>query len=102
MASRGSGPEALRNVSHMVVDIVKKQISDLDWQLVDRLEDLPEVTPALMPGEAMRGSWQMEATILRCDKFAGTGGKRSTSSSPPPRRSWMNGMQPAHATFAQP
>jgi hypothetical protein len=26
------GPEALRNVSHMVVDIVKKQIPDLDWQ----------------------------------------------------------------------
>src|SRR6266498_1194781 len=54
------GPEALRNVSHMVVDIVKKQIPDLDWQLVDRLEDLPEVTPALMQGEVMRGSWQMD------------------------------------------
>jgi hypothetical protein len=42
--------------------------------------------------------------VHRCDKFAGTGEKRSTSSSLPPRRSWMNGMQPAtaHATFAQP
>jgi hypothetical protein len=44
----------------MVVDIVKKQIPDLDWQLVDRLEDLPEGAPALMAGEVMRGSWQIE------------------------------------------
>jgi hypothetical protein len=50
------GPEALRNVRHIVVDIVKKQIPDLDWQLVDRLENLPAITPALMPGEVMRGS----------------------------------------------
>lgn len=44
----------------MVVDIVKKLIPDLDWQLVDRLEDLPEGAPALMAGEVMRGSWQIE------------------------------------------
>jgi hypothetical protein len=54
------GPDASRNVSRMVVDIVKKQIPDLDWQLVDRLEDLPEGAPALMAGQVIRGSWQMD------------------------------------------
>jgi hypothetical protein len=53
------GPEALRNMSHMVVDIVKKQIPDLDWQLVHRLEDLPDGAPALMAWQVIRGSWQM-------------------------------------------
>lgn len=56
----GPGPDALRNVSQMVVDIVKKQIPDLDWQLIHRLEDLPEGAPALMAGQAIRGSWQMD------------------------------------------
>ena len=54
------GPDALRNMSHMVVDIVKKQIPDLDWQLVHRLEDLPDGAPALMAGQVIRGSWQMD------------------------------------------
>jgi hypothetical protein len=96
------GPEALRNVRHIVVDIVKKQIPDLDWQLVDRLENLPAITPALMPGEVMRGSWRMEGDDSQMRQVRWYRGKRSTSSLPPPRRSWMNGMQSAHATFAQP
>jgi hypothetical protein len=54
------GPDALRNVSNMVVDIVKRQIPDLDWQLIHRLEDLPEGAPALMAGQVIRGSWQMD------------------------------------------
>jgi hypothetical protein len=54
------GPDALRNVSNMIVDIVKKQVPDLDWQLVHRLEDLPEGSPALMAAQVIRGSWQMD------------------------------------------
>jgi hypothetical protein len=56
----GPAPDARRNVSHMIVDIVKKQIPELDWQLVDRLEDLPEGAPALMAGQVIRGGWQMD------------------------------------------
>lgn len=56
----GPRSDALRNMSHMVVDIVKKQIPDLDWQLVHSLEDLPEGAPALMAGQVIRGSWQMD------------------------------------------
>lgn len=56
----GPGPDALRNVSNMIVDIVKQQIPDLDWQLIHRLEDLPEGAPALMAGQVIRGSWQMD------------------------------------------
>jgi hypothetical protein len=29
----GPGPEALRNLSCMVLDLVKRQIPELDWQL---------------------------------------------------------------------
>lgn len=56
----GLSPDTLRNVSHLVVNIVKKQIPDLDWQLVHRLEDLPEGAPALMAAQVVRGSWQMD------------------------------------------
>jgi hypothetical protein len=55
----GPVPDTLRNVSHLIVNIVKKQIPDLELQLVHRLEDLPEGAPALMAGQVIRGSWQM-------------------------------------------
>jgi hypothetical protein len=54
------GPDAMRNMSQMVVEIVKKQIPGLDWRLVHRLEDLPEGLPALMAGQVIRASWQMD------------------------------------------
>jgi hypothetical protein len=56
----GLGPEALRNMSNMIVGIVKKQIPELDWQLVHGLENLPEGAPVLIAGQVMRGSWQMD------------------------------------------
>lgn len=56
----GSSPEALRNLSYVILDIVKRQISELDWQLVDRLEDLPKGAPALMAAQVIRGGWQID------------------------------------------
>jgi hypothetical protein len=56
----GPGPDALRNLSEMVVDIVKKQIPELDWQVVHRVEELPDGAPAVMAGQVIRASWRME------------------------------------------
>lgn len=56
----GLPPEAARNLSRHVVDMVKKQMPEVDWELVERLEDLPEGAPALIAYEVLRGSWQTE------------------------------------------
>jgi hypothetical protein len=57
-----------------------------------------------MAGKVMRGSWQIEGDDPQVRQVRWYRWEESTSSSPPPRRSWMNGMQPAtaHTTFAQP
>jgi hypothetical protein len=53
------GPEALRNMSYSVLDIVKKQVPEVEWQLVHHLGDLPEGAPTLVAGQVLRGSWQI-------------------------------------------
>lgn len=53
----GPGPEALRNVSQLILETVERQIPELDWQLVHRLEDLPAGDPVLEAGQVLRGSW---------------------------------------------
>jgi hypothetical protein len=54
----GPSPEALRNTSHVILEMVKRQMPELDWQLVRRIEDLPEGAPVLEAGQVLRGSWQ--------------------------------------------
>jgi superfamily II DNA or RNA helicase len=44
----------------MILEMVKRQIPELDWQVVHRLEDLPEGAPALEAAQVLRGSWQQE------------------------------------------
>lgn len=44
----------------LILEMVKKQIPELDWQVVHRLEDLPEGAPVLEAGQVLRGSWQRE------------------------------------------
>jgi hypothetical protein len=56
----GPSPEALRGTSQMILEMVKRQIPELDWQIVYRLEDLPEGAPALEASQVLRGSWQRE------------------------------------------
>ena len=40
--------------------MVERQIPELDWRMVYRLEDLPEGSPVLQAGQVLRGSWQRE------------------------------------------
>jgi virulence-associated protein VagC len=54
------GPEVLRDVSHQILSWVRAQMPDLDWELVQLVEDLPEGTPALIASEVLRGSWGMK------------------------------------------
>jgi hypothetical protein len=56
----GPGPEALRSASYVILDIVKKLLPELDWQLVHRLGDLPERAPTVMAGQVIRGIWQTD------------------------------------------
>jgi hypothetical protein len=56
----GPGPDALRNVSRQVLQVVKERMSEIDWELVGRVEDLPERAPALIGSDVLRGMWQME------------------------------------------
>jgi len=56
----GPGPETLRNVSRQILGWVRGQMPDVDWELVERVEDLPEDAPALIASEVLRGSWGME------------------------------------------
>lgn len=56
----GPGPEALRDVSRQMLDWVRKQMPEVDWELVERVEDLPEGAPTLIASEVLRGSWGME------------------------------------------
>lgn len=56
----GPGREALRNMSYQVLEIVRRQIPEAEWDLVHRLEDLPEGAPALQAGEVLRGSWHRD------------------------------------------
>jgi hypothetical protein len=56
----GPSPEALRGISQMILEMVRRQIPDLDWQIGYRLEDLPEGAPALEASQVLRGSWQRE------------------------------------------
>ena len=56
----GPRPEVLRDVSSLILEIVERQVPDLHWQLVQRLEDLPDGAPVLLAGEVLRGSWQRE------------------------------------------
>jgi hypothetical protein len=56
----GPGAEALQNLSHEALGMVRKQIPEAEWELVDRVEDLPEGAPALVAGEVIRGGWHSE------------------------------------------
>jgi hypothetical protein len=56
----GPGPEALRGLSRQILKIVKDRMEEVDWELVERVEDLPEGAPALIAYEVLRGSWRME------------------------------------------
>lgn len=56
----GPGPEALRNASQLILETVERQIPELDWQLVHRLEDLPEGDPVLDASQVLLGSWTRE------------------------------------------
>jgi hypothetical protein len=56
----GPGPEALRDVSRQVLSLVKGQMPEIDWELVQRVEDLPEGAPTLIASEVLRGSWGMK------------------------------------------
>lgn len=51
---------ALRDVSRQILSWVRKQMPDVDWELVERLEDLPEGAPALIASEVLRGNWGMD------------------------------------------
>jgi hypothetical protein len=53
-------PQALRNVSHLVLDLVKEQMPDVDWHLVHDLHGIPERAPVLDAGQVLRGAWQRE------------------------------------------
>lgn len=59
---RKPGPslEALRDASQVILEMVRRQIPELDWQVVYRLEDLPEGAPALEASQVLLGSWQQE------------------------------------------
>jgi hypothetical protein len=56
----GPGPEALRDLSRQILNMVKEQMAAVDWELVERVEDLPEGAPALIASDVLRGSWGME------------------------------------------
>ena len=56
----GLGPEAARNMSQHILEIVRRQMPTADWEFVPRIEDLPEGAPALIAWQALRGSWQSE------------------------------------------
>lgn len=56
----GPGPDALRNVCRLILETVERQIPELDWQVVHRLEDLPEGGPVLDANQVLRGSWTRE------------------------------------------
>jgi hypothetical protein len=57
----GPGPDALRDVSRQILKMVRERMSEVDWELVDRIEDLPERAPALIGSDVMRGMWQAES-----------------------------------------
>jgi len=56
----GPGLEALRNVGQLILEMVKRQIPELDWQLIHCLEDLPEGAPVLEVGQVLHGSWRRD------------------------------------------
>ena len=56
----GPSPEALRDASQVILEMVERQISELDWRIIHRLEDLPDGEAVLQAGQVLRGSWQLE------------------------------------------
>lgn len=57
---RGHSRDALRNMSGVILDLVRKQMPEVDWQLVDRLENLPEDAPLVDAEQALRGAWNKD------------------------------------------
>lgn len=56
----GLPPEAARNTSRHILGMVKGRMQEVDWELVERVDDLPDGAPALIAYEVLRGSWQSE------------------------------------------
>ena len=56
----GPGPEARRDLGHHILEIVKRQMPEVDWELVPDIEELPEGAPTLIAWEVLRGSWRRE------------------------------------------
>lgn len=56
----GLPPEAARNMSRHILGMVKERMPEVDWELVERVDDLPDDAPALIAYEVLRGSWQSE------------------------------------------
>jgi len=85
-----------------MLGIVRKQIPELDWQLVHRPEDPPEGAPAVMAGQVIRGGWQSDGDDPQLRQVRWYRREEDRLVFTPPRRSETNGMAPvvAHSTFA--
>jgi hypothetical protein len=49
-----------QRISHIALKQVKKQLPEMDWQVVARAEDLPEGAPVLLAEQVLTGSWARE------------------------------------------
>lgn len=56
----GPGPDALRDLSRHILAVVRERMSEVDWELVEHVADLPEHAPALIAYEVLRGSWGVD------------------------------------------
>jgi hypothetical protein len=84
----GPGPEALRNVSRQILSWVRNQMPDLDWELVERFEDLPEDAAALLASDVLRGSWGMEGDDPQVSKVRCYRRKGDSLAFAPTRAQW--------------
>lgn len=60
-AGGGLPSDARDGVSDVVLRQVREQLPDLEWQLVDRFEDLPEEAPVIQAADALRGMWSSDS-----------------------------------------
>jgi hypothetical protein len=51
------GPNVRADLSRKALRWVRKQIPDVEWELVHRVEDLPEGAPTLQAAQVIAGSW---------------------------------------------
>lgn len=59
-ADGGLPSDARRGVSEVVLRHVGEQFAELEWELVDCFEELPEEAPVLQAADALRGMWRSD------------------------------------------